>query len=52
MFDNDIIDNTISSYSSTYRYTKDDINIFFASDNGQKEDHTLEESICKLLIGK
>jgi hypothetical protein len=37
MFENDIIDNIISSYSSNYRYTKDDINNFFASDNGQEE---------------
>jgi hypothetical protein len=25
---------------------------FFASDNGQEEEHTLEESICRPLIGQ
>jgi hypothetical protein len=59
------IDNTgdkIDNYSScignlsyalpNYKYTKEDIEKFFASDNGQKEKHTLEESICWPLIGK
>jgi hypothetical protein len=26
--------------------------VFFASDNAQKEEHSLEESICRPLIGK
>ena len=41
----------ISSTFSTYRYTKEDIDSFFVSDNGQKEKHALEESICRPLIG-
>jgi hypothetical protein len=36
---------------STYRYTPEQIEEFFASDNGQQEEHTLEESICRPLIG-
>jgi hypothetical protein len=43
--------NSISSTFSTYKYTKEDIDNFFVSDNGQGEDHTLEESICRPLIG-
>ena len=35
-----------------YKYTKDDIDKFFDSDNGQKEEHVLEESICIPLIGQ
>jgi hypothetical protein len=41
----------IESNSSTYKYTEDDVEEFFASDNGQEEEHTLEESICRPLIG-
>src|SRR6476620_5953818 len=37
---------------STYRYTPQQIEEFFASDNGQVEEHTVEESICMPLIGK
>jgi len=33
-----------------YKCTKEDIDNFFASDNGQKEEHILEESICEPLI--
>jgi hypothetical protein len=36
----------------TYTFTKEDINNSFASDNGQEEDHTLEESICRQSIGQ
>jgi len=43
---------TIESNYSTYRYTPKQIEEFFASDNGQEEEHTLEESICKPLIGQ
>jgi replicative DNA helicase Mcm len=42
----------IKSNSSTYRYTPEQIEEFYASDNGQEEEHTLEESICRPLIGK
>ena len=42
----------ISFTLPNYNYTKEDIEKFFASDNGQKEVHTLEESICAPLIGK
>ena len=35
-----------------YKYTKEDIDKFFASNNGQKDDHRLEESICRPLIGQ
>ena len=35
----------------SYRYTKEDIDNFFDSDNGQIREHTLEESICRPLIG-
>lgn len=40
-----------TNYSS-YRYTKDNIDNFFESENGQQEDHTIEQSICKDLIGQ
>ncbi len=53
---NKVIDNsidiTISSSSTNYPYTKEEIDNFFASDNGQEEEHTLEESICRPLIGQ
>ncbi len=44
--------NIISFSSSNCRFTKEDIDKFFASDNGQEEEHTLEESICRPLIGQ
>jgi len=31
---------------------KNQVTKFFVSDNGQEEDHSLEESICRPLIGK
>jgi len=34
-----------------YKYTKEAIDKFFACDNGQQEEHTLEENICRPLIG-
>jgi hypothetical protein len=37
--------------SSNYKYTIEDIANFFASDNGQEEEHILEDSICRPLIG-
>jgi hypothetical protein len=42
----------IKSNLSTYRYTPEQIEEFYASDNGQDEEHTLEYSICRPLIGK
>jgi hypothetical protein len=44
---------TVSSNScSSYGYTIEDIDGFFASNNGQREDHTLEESFCRPLTGQ
>lgn len=43
-------DNILSS-STNYRYTVDNIEKFFASDNEQEEEHSLEDSICRPLIG-
>jgi hypothetical protein len=46
---------TISSSKSCSRYrytTPQQIEQFFASDNGPEEDHNLGESICKPLIGQ
>ena len=40
-----------SDSRSTYRYTPEQIEEFFDSDSGQKEDHILEDSIFKPLIG-
>ena len=37
---------------STYTYTPQQIEEHFASDNGQAEEHSLEDSICRPLIGK
>ncbi len=45
-------DNITLSNPSTYEYTKADIENFFASDNGQEEYNSLEESICRPLIGQ
>ena len=45
-------DITNSSLYPIYKYTKENIEKFFDSDNGQKEEHTLEESICRPLIGQ
>jgi hypothetical protein len=42
---------TISSTFSTYKYSKEDIDTFFTSDNGQTEEHSLEDSLCRPLIG-
>ena len=51
--ENDLTNNnTISATFSTYIYTKEDIEKFFDSDNGQKEEHELVDSICRPLIGK
>jgi hypothetical protein len=41
-----------SSKHSNYRCTLEQIEKFFVSDNGQEEDHILEESICRDLIGQ
>ncbi len=38
--------------SSDYRYTQEAIETFFDSDNGQQEEHNLEDSICRPLIGQ
>ncbi len=40
-----------SKSSSIYGYTREDIEEFFAAENGQEEEHTLEDSICRSLIG-
>ena len=40
-----------SKSCSSYKYTEEDIEKFFDSDNGQEEEHTLEDSICRPLIG-
>jgi hypothetical protein len=40
-----------SSALPNYKYTKENIEKFFASDDGQKEEHGLEDSICRPLIG-
>ena len=45
-------DNTNYSNSSVYQYTPQQIEKFFASDNGQVEEHSFEDSICRPLIGK
>ena len=45
-------DNEDSKFWSIYRYTPEKIEEFFDSDNGQEEEHTLEDSICRPLIGK
>ena len=42
----------ITNSCSSYRYTPQQIEEFFASDNGQVEEHHLEESICRPLIDK
>ena len=42
----------ITNSCSSYRYTTQQIEEHFASNNGQEEEHTLEDSICKPLIGK
>jgi hypothetical protein len=42
--------NTISINSSVYRFTKENIDNFFASNTGQASEHTLEESICRPSI--
>jgi hypothetical protein len=42
----------LSSALQNYTYTTEDIDTFFASDNGQEEEHELEQSICRPLIGR
>lgn len=42
----------ITNSCSNYRYTTQQIEEHFASENSQVENHTLEESICRPLIGK
>jgi len=42
----------ITNSCSSYRYTPQQIEEFFASDNEQMKEHFLEESICRPLIGK
>jgi hypothetical protein len=45
-------DNGDSKFCSSYRYNLEQIEEFFDSENGQKEqEHSLEESICRPLIG-
>ncbi len=41
-----------SNACSNYKYTPQQFEEFFVSNNGQEEDHTLEESICWPLIGQ
>jgi hypothetical protein len=55
--ENNFIDyskDTISSSKSCsgYRYTTQQVEEFFVSDNGQEEEHSLEDSICWPLIGQ
>jgi hypothetical protein len=42
----------LSSTLPNYTYTKEGIDNFFFSNNGQQEMHSLKDSICKPLIGK
>jgi hypothetical protein len=42
---------TVKHDYSPYRYTPEQTEEFFASSNGQTEDHNLEDSICRPLIG-
>jgi hypothetical protein len=42
----------LSSALPNYIYSIEGIDKFFASDHGQEEEHTLEESICRSLICK
>ena len=37
----------LSSTLPNYIYTKEDIDKFFSSNNGQEEKRTLEDSICR-----
>ena len=43
---------TISSNSSVIDILEKISSNFFTSNNGQEEEHSLEESICRPLIGK
>ena len=45
-------DFTISFNFKNYKYTKEDVEKFFTSENGQEENHNLEECICRELIGQ
>ena len=42
----------ITNSCSTYRYTPQQIEEFFASDDRLVEEHSFEDSICRPLIGK
>jgi hypothetical protein len=42
----------ITNSCSTYRYTPQQIEEFFASHKGQVKAHSLEDSICRPLIDK
>jgi|tagenome__1003787_1003787.scaffolds.fasta_scaffold20944990_3 hypothetical protein len=42
----------ITNFCSSYRYTPQQIEEHFASENSQVEDHTFEDSICRPLIGQ
>ena len=41
-----------SNSCSSYIHTAEDIEKFFVSDTGQEEEHSIEDSICRPLIGK
>ena len=46
-------EDTISCKScSSYKYTEEDIEKFFASDFEYHKEHSLEDSICRPLIGR
>src|SRR3954447_21563715 len=45
-------DNEDSKFCSSYRYNLEQIEEFFDSENGQVENHTLEDSICRPIIGR
>ena len=42
---------SLSNSCSSYRYTPEKLK-FFDSDNGQEEEHSLEDSICRPLLGR
>jgi hypothetical protein len=41
-----------TSNHSIYPFTIEEIEEFFVSDSGQQKEHSLEESVCRPLIGK
>jgi hypothetical protein len=52
-FIDDFTDTVSSSNScSSYKHAREQIEKFFVSDNGQEEEHTVEESIYRPLIGQ